>query len=46
MVQGKKHVERIPEDWVDSVRPRVAWPGSSVTGVYKIENDMPMLEFA
>jgi hypothetical protein len=23
MVQGKKHVERIPEDWVDSVRPRV-----------------------
>jgi hypothetical protein len=23
MVQGKKHVERIPKDWVDSVRPRV-----------------------
>lgn len=23
MVRGKKHVERIPEDWVDSVRPRV-----------------------
>jgi len=23
MVQGKKHVERIPEDWVDSVRERV-----------------------
>jgi hypothetical protein len=23
MVQGKKHVERIPEDWVDSVRPCV-----------------------
>src|SRR5213594_3080787 len=21
MVQGKKHVERIPEDWVDSVLP-------------------------
>jgi hypothetical protein len=23
MVQSKKHVERIPEDWIDSVRPRV-----------------------
>ena len=23
MVQGKKRVERIPEDWVDWVRPRV-----------------------
>src|SRR5207302_4035416 len=23
MAQGKKHVERIPNDWVDSVRPRV-----------------------
>jgi hypothetical protein len=23
MVLGKKHVERIPEDWVDLVRPRV-----------------------
>lgn len=23
MVQGKKRVERIPEDWVDLVRPRV-----------------------
>ncbi len=23
MVHGKKHVERIPEAWVDSVRPRV-----------------------
>jgi hypothetical protein len=23
MVQGKKHVERIPEDWLNSVRPRV-----------------------
>jgi len=23
MVHGKKHVERIPEDWIDSVRPRV-----------------------
>jgi len=23
MVQGKKHVERIPQDWLDSVRPRV-----------------------
>lgn len=23
MVQGKKHVERIPEDWIHSVRPRV-----------------------
>jgi len=24
MVQGKKRVERIPEDWVEGVRPRVA----------------------
>jgi hypothetical protein len=23
MVHGKKHVQRIPEDWVDSIRPRV-----------------------
>ena len=23
MAQGKKYVERIPKDWVDSVRPRV-----------------------
>ena len=23
MARGKKHVERIPNDWVDSVRPRV-----------------------
>ena len=23
MVQGKKHVERIPEGWIDSVCPRV-----------------------
>ena len=23
MVQSKKHVERIPEDWIDSVRPCV-----------------------